>query len=116
MKKLIFGALLFCGLNAHATLKLQTQANVYEKDVVKPVVGLSYYQPFLKYFALNSWVGYGSEPLEQDPDVNWLSAKAQLDVHIGRFTIAPGYQFKTSYPENNHRDYPYLRVDYKILD
>lgn len=102
--------------SAQATLKLQTQGNFYEKDLVKPQVGLSYYEKLWKFTAVNAYAGYGNIPEAELSDINWYVAKAQVDIYWGKFTIAPGYQYKAGHPGGDEVHHPYIRIDYKLLD
>lgn len=112
MKYLLCALVVLFSVASQASIKLQAQGNWYEADNVKPLVGLSVYEPVTKWASINSWVGYGNVPAEDDPSVNWFTAKAQLDLHMGRFNVSPGYQYKMADGDGNNYHIPFLRVDY----
>lgn len=112
MKYVLCAFIALFSVASQASIKLQAQGNWYEADNVKPLVGLSVYEPVTRWASINSWVGYGNVPNEDDPSVNWFTAKAQLDLHMGRFNLSPGYQYKLADGEGNSHHIPFLRVDY----
>ena len=120
MKILLTVLLFFGAVSAEASGKLSLQNNFFQDldgkgHTYRPMVGLGIYEfIFRKKVALNSWVGYGNQPLELTPDVNWFTAKVQLDFFVGDFTLAPGVQY--SYIPTYHEDRlnPYLKIDYRL--
>ena len=116
MRFMIAILILFMSTFSFASLKLSTQANLYDKGHnTRPQVGLSWYQPIMRDIALNTWAGYGNEPFEIKDDVNWFGAKAQLDFRWKRVVVSPGVIWKHLEPSNAERSYGFLRVDYVIF-
>lgn len=117
MKGFFLSILVFAGLMANASLKLTLQENLYDQ-AKKPrsMFGLGWYQPLMEGAALNTWLGVGSEPFEVKEDVDWFTAKSQVDMIFGRFTLSPGLAYKYAMPYDEGKVFPYIRVDFKILD
>lgn len=104
---------------AHASLKASVQSNWYDSAKNDRFqYGLNWYQPlgFQKRLALNSFLGYGTEPFELKGDIDWTVFKTQLDIIYKRFTLSPGYAYKHTDPLDISRDYAYIKLEYKILD
>ena len=117
MKFFLSIVLLCFSITANASLKLTSQVNAYDQGKnTRPSAGLSWYQPLMKGVAFNSYAGVGDEPFEVKDDALWFVGKAQVDVYMGRWTIAPGILYKHIEPYDQSRTYGYLRVDYKLLD
>ncbi len=117
--KFVLGLLIAAfSLSANASLKLSTQLNAYDNGAhTRPLVGLGWYQKIWKdNVALNSWAGMGDEPFLTHEDTKWFSAKTQLDINMGKWTLSPGYQFKHVAPYDADRGNAYLRIDYKIFN
>lgn len=105
------------GCLAQASGKLQLQANMNEEKQVRPLIGLSIYQPlFHKRLALNSWTGYGNQASlsAREEDTNWFVAKNELKVIFKSWAVAPGHQFVRDFTVNESRNYVYLKVE-KVL-
>jgi hypothetical protein len=116
MKFVLATALLFVGLSANASLKLQLQANGYEGgDKTRPQVGLAYYQPLMKKVALNTWMGMGQEPFLTKETVTWATAKASLDFFIKDVTLGIGGQVKDIEGADNSRAYGFVKLEYKLF-
>lgn len=116
MKFVLATALLFVGLSANASLKLQLQGNGYDGgDHVRPQVGIAYYQPLLKKVALNSYIGTGIEPFQTKEAVRWSTAKASLDFFIKDVTLGLGGQFKDIEGADNSRSYGFVKLEYKLF-
>ena len=117
MKHLILTlALIIAAGSAQASGKLSLQNNFYNNGTeYRPLVGVAVYERLAKTLALNSWVGYGVQPLEIKGDVNWLVAKAQVDMEFSRrWTVAPGVQYKTLLDDATTDLVPYIKVDLKL--
>lgn len=116
MKKLLVIALLACSSFAHASLKIQAQANGYEGgDHTRPQVGVAYYQPLMKKVALNTWAGMGYEPFLTKEQVRWTSAKGSLDFFIKDITLGLGMQYKDIQGADNSRSYAFVKLEYKVF-
>jgi trimethylamine:corrinoid methyltransferase-like protein len=117
MKFVLATALLFVGLSANASLKLQAQANGYENGThTRPQVGLAFYQPFMRNrVALNTWAGTGIEPFMTKEAVRWSSAKASLDYYIKDLTVGLGMQVKDIQGADNSRSYGFVKLEYKLF-
>jgi hypothetical protein len=119
MKLYLTIATLLLSLNAHASLKLVAQDNAYEGGTVhRQQVGLAWYKPLFKkdYVALNSYLGYGSVPLDEEDgmDTNWTVVKTQIDFHIKKLTMSPGYQYRYASRDESSQQYLFLRAEYKL--
>lgn len=116
MKLLTAIAILLTATMAQASGKLSLQNNLYDDGrTYRPMVGLQVYEKLSKTLAVNSWMGYGVQPLEVRDDVNWFVAKAQVDVYMKRFTVSPGLQYKNILSGDGDQDFiPYIKVDYTI--
>ncbi len=82
----------------------------------RPMVGLSVYETVYKQMGLNFWSGYGQQ-FEGDgqKDVNWWVTKAQVDFFVGKFTIAPGVQFRAlTSPDYRNETVGFVKLDYKL--
>lgn len=99
---------------AGASGKLSLQNNFYKDGTYRPMIGLAIYQKLIRDTAFNGWAGYGNQYLEDHDDVNWFVAKAQLDVYMKRFTVAPGVQVKHLPGENYSESMPYVKVELNI--
>ncbi len=101
---------------ASASGKITLQNNFFENgQKYRPMIGLGIYEPmFGGLVALNSWSGYGNQPFDFNPDANWMTTKNQLDFHIKRFTISPGFQWSYVLPYEEERSWVFLKVDYKL--
>lgn len=99
-----------------ASGKITLQNNLYNggKDY-RPMIGFAIYEPiFGGSLALNSWTGYGNQPFDLSPDVNWFTTKNQIDFYISRLTVSPGFQYSIVEPYNEERSWVYLKLDYKL--
>ncbi len=97
MKLLISIFVLIFSMSAFATGKISVQGNYFDQNPkeLKPLYGFSVYQKVARNLFVNSWLGYGAQPLEQRAsDINWYVGKAQLDFQMNRLTVAPGVQYK----------------------
>lgn len=114
--KLILSILTILTLTqAHATGKLSLQNNVYNSgQTYRPALGFSMYEPFFKRFASNTFLGYGNMPLEAKSDVNWFVAKTQLDIYVGKWTIAPGVQAKYIAPYKETELMEFVKIDMRL--
>lgn len=91
----LFLITLLLSANVFAAGKLTLQNNLYDGGkTYRPMVGFGIYQPVFKWAAFNFWSGYGVMPLESSDDTQWLVAKSELDMYVGKWTIAPGVQIK----------------------
>lgn len=108
--------LLFVADYAHASGKITVQNNFFNKGAdYRPMIGLQIYETiWTGRLAFNSWTGYGNQPFDVNPDVNWFTTKNQIDVYYKRFTLSPGYQFSFVSPWKEQRDWVYLKLDYKL--
>lgn len=121
MKKIIIAALICLGATpAFASGKITLQNNLYDEGkTYRPMVGLSVYEKLTKHVAVNSWLGYGIQPLEIKDDVNWLVGKLQADLKFGhKVTVSPGYQYKHLFgdsdtPSEDHH-IPYFSISYQL--
>lgn len=101
--------------SCYASGKLSVQGNFYDDgQQVRPMVGLSVYEKISKRLAFNGWAGYGNQFLETRNDVDWLVAKAQLDMNMKRLTVSPGVQYKVLLDDNFRDVIPYLRADFQL--
>lgn len=99
---------------AFASGKISLQNNFPDGGkAYRPLVGFSVYEPVTKYAALNFWTGFGQQFVEEREDVNWLVTKGQVDIFAGKFTIAPGVQFKKA-SGVEHDVMGFVRIDYKL--
>lgn len=116
MKLLTAIAILLTATMASASGKISLQNNLYDDGkTYRPMVGFQVYEMMTKTIGLNSWVGYGVQPLEVKDDVNWLVAKVQADVFMKKFTVSPGLQYKNILSGQGEDDFiPYLKIDYKL--
>lgn len=122
MKSLITLLLLtICTQSAHATGKLSLQNNFPDGgNEYRPTIGLMVYEKLTKDSALNMWTGYGQQFLAESQDVDWLVAKAQVDVYVKGFTVAPGIQYKylvsgdESLSPTKDNITAFVRLDYKL--
>lgn len=120
MKKILI-ALILVPMTSFASGKITLQDNVYDNgETHRQMVGLNVYEslknvlPMGKYLAVNAWAGYGVMPLEVKGDVDWLVAKAQVDMYFGKITVSPGYQYKML-PGESHREHiPFIKFDYVL--
>lgn len=111
----VFVALIFASVFAEASGKLSLQNNVYKDGRYRPMVGFGIYEPmFAGKVAINSWTGYGNQPFELSPDVNWFTTKNQIDVHLSKLTLSPGFQYSFVWPFEEERSWLYLKIDYKL--
>lgn len=121
MKKLIIASLICLGtVPAFASGKITLQNNLYDEGkTYRPMIGFGVYEKLTKKLHLNAWTGYGIQPLEVKDDVNWLVAKAQVDMEMGkRLVVSPGYQYKHLFgdsdtPSEDHH-IPYFSLSYKL--
>lgn len=103
-------------MNAEASGKLTLQNNFYNqgKDY-RPMIGLGIYEPiFGGGVAFNSWTGYGNQPFDLNPDTQWFTTKNQIDFHMKRLTVSPGFQWSYVWPYNEERNWFYVKLDYKL--
>jgi hypothetical protein len=118
MRKALFTiCILLFGHECFASGKISLQNNFYTDsggDVeYRPALGLGIYEKLMKKAAVNSWVGVGSQFLETQSDVNWLVAKAQLDIYHRSLIVAPGVLYKRLLESGQDTDdvITYLKVD-----
>lgn len=111
----LFGCMLFSP-GSHASGKITLQNNLFEGGKqYRPMIGLGIYEPiFGGALAINSWTGYGNQPFDLSPDVNWFTTKNQIDFHISRLTVSPGFQYSFVTPYDEDRSWVYLKLDYKL--
>ncbi len=124
MKKIIFSffalILTMTSVQAMASGKITLQNNFFQDNVngghdYRPMIGVQVYEFLIgKKVAVNSWTGYGVQPLELKSDVEWFTTKNQLDFFVGRFTVSPGLQYAWIPTYNEHRLNPYLKLDWKL--
>lgn len=112
---ILFGALLFSP-PGNAGGKITLQNNFYEGGKkYRPMIGLGIYEPiFGGVVAFNSWTGYGNQPFDLSPDVDWFTTKNQIDIHIKRLTLSPGFQYSFVLPHKEERNWVFLKLDYKL--
>lgn len=101
---------------AQASGKISLQNNFFEGGKkYRPMIGLGIYEPiFGGSVALNSWTGYGNQPFDLNPDVDWFTTKNQIDFHFKRMTLSPGFQYSFVSPFGEERSWVYFKVDYKL--
>lgn len=101
---------------AHASGKITLQNNLFKGGKeYRPMLGLAIYEPFFGgSLAFNSWTGYGNQPFDLSPDVNWFTTKNQIDFYLKRMTISPGFQYSFVDPYGEERSWVYLKLDYKL--
>lgn len=113
----IVGVTLAVTVDAEASGKITLQNNFYNggKDY-RPLIGLGIYEPILfkGKVAVNSWTGYGNQPFDLNPDVNWFTTKNQIDFHLSKITVSPGYQYSFVWPYKEERQWFYVKLDYKL--
>lgn len=115
MRGLIFSILILISCQAFASGKITLQNNFFnEGKVYRPMVGLQVYQRLSDKVAINTWAGYGIQPLEIKDDVKWLVAKAQLDFQIKKVTLAAGLQYKHLVGEGITDHIPFIKLDYQL--
>lgn len=113
---ILVGFCLFSGASAEASGKITLQNNFFDGGKkYRPMIGFGIYEPlFAGTVALNSWTGYGNQPFDLNPDVDWLTTKNQIDFHLSRFTLSPGFQYSFVSPFSDERAWVYVKLDYKL--
>lgn len=114
MKKLVMMLLLLTS-NAFASGKLQVQGNVTDGENVRPQVGFAIWHPLMKKVAFNSWTGWGVRPYDDQEDVNWLVAKNEVQLFLGkRWTVSPGFEWGHDFTSQQSLNKFYVRADLKL--
>lgn len=119
--RILFTILLALSLStmAFASGKISIQGNYFgtESKDIKPMAGFGVYEKVARNLYVNSWLGYGAQPLEhRASDLDWFVAKAQLDLRMNRLTVSPGVQYKYVKDANvNIQDtIPFVKLDYQL--
>ena len=109
-------AVMFTTPMAMASGKLTLQNNFFEGGKeYRPMMGLNIYEPIGDgSLAFNSWTGYGTQPFDIHPDVDWFTTKNQVDFYFQRLTVSPGIQYSFVLPWEEDRTWLYLKLDYKL--
>jgi hypothetical protein len=111
----------FC-VPAFADFKLILENRFYDDIGVKnyrPMMGINWHQKFMKSAAYNTFTGVGSTPLDEvgETDAKWFTTRHQINMYLGKLTIAPGISFTYVGKDGKSgwREYAYFRVEYKLF-